>query len=76
MIDFYIHSMPEELTKIWNYDKSTGRYYIPGLRDFLIMQEKRFPSMQDLYKHQMELVKKDHPNVYPNIISSYNESLL
>lgn len=56
--------MPEELTKIWNYDKSTGRYYIPGLRDFLIMQEKRFPSMQDLYKHQMELVKKDHPNVY------------
>ena len=56
--------MSSEFNKIWKYDKNTGEYYIPNLKSFLLEQQKMFPNMRDLYKHQMDLIKKDFPNVF------------
>lgn len=27
-------------------------------------QEEKYPNMMDLYKHQMDLIKKDYPTVF------------
>lgn len=56
--------MPKGFKKIWKFDKSTGEYYIPNLKSFLLKQEKDYPTMMDLYKHQMDLIKKDYPQVF------------
>ena len=44
---------------IWKKDERTGNYYLPNLKSFLLEQEKEFPSMDLLYKHQMDLIKED-----------------
>jgi hypothetical protein len=56
--------MPKGFKKTWKFDKSTGEYYIPNLKSFLLKQEKDYPTMMDLYKHQMDLIKKDYPQVF------------
>lgn len=56
--------MPINFTKIWKRDKVTGNYYLPNLKSFLVEQAKLYPSMMDLYKHQMDLIKKDYPTVF------------
>ena len=42
----------------------TGEYYLPNLKSYLIEQEEKYPNMMDLYKHQMDLIKKDYPTVF------------
>ena len=56
--------MPKEFTKVWKYNKKTGDYYLPNFKSFIIQQEKDYPSMLDLYKHQMDLIKKDYPRIF------------
>lgn len=56
--------MSSEFNKIWKYNDKTGEYYIPNLKSFLLEQQKMFPNMKDLYEHQMNLIKNDHPKVF------------
>ena len=56
--------MPNHFKNIWKKDERTGNYYLPNLKSFLLEQEKEFPSMDLLYKHQMDLIKKDFPTVF------------
>ena len=56
--------MPKHFKNIWKKDERTGNYYLPNLKSFLLEQEKEFPSMDLLYKHQMDLIKKDFPTVF------------
>ena len=58
------HEMPNHFKNIWKKDERTGNYYLPNLKSFLLEQEKEFPSMDLLYKHQMDLIKKDFPTVF------------
>ncbi len=66
MIIFYsiISFMPNHFKNIWKKDERTGNYYLPNLKSFLLEQEKEFPSMDLLYKHQMDLIKEDFPTVF------------
>ncbi|MEE1174808.1 MAG: hypothetical protein U0K53_04985 [Paludibacteraceae bacterium] len=56
--------MPISFKKIWTRDENTGNYYLPNLKSFLQEQEKEFPTMDVLYKHQMDLIKEDYPSVF------------
>lgn len=56
--------MPTNFTKIWKCDKVTGNYYLLNLKSFLQEQNKKYPSMNDLYKYQMDLIKEDYPAVF------------
>lgn len=56
--------MPTNFTKIWKRDKVTGNYYLPNLKSFLQEQNKMYPSINELYKHQMDLIKEDYPTVF------------
>ncbi len=56
--------MPKQLKNIWKKDERTGNYYLPNLKSFLLEQEKEFPSMDLLNKHQMDLIKEDFPTVF------------
>lgn len=56
--------MPKHFKNIWKKDERTGNYYLPNLKSFLLEQEKEFPSMDILYKHQMDLIKEDFPTVF------------
>ena len=56
--------MPNHFKNIWMKDERTGNYYLPNLKSFLLEQEKEFPSMDLLYKHQMDLIKEDFPTVF------------
>ena len=56
--------MPKHFKNIWKKDERTGHYYLPNLKSFLLEQEKEFPSMDLLYKHQMDLIKEDFPTVF------------
>ena len=56
--------MPRNFNKIWMKDERTGNYYLPNLKSFLLQQEKEFPSMDLLYKHQMDLIKEDFPTLF------------
>lgn len=55
--------MSEEFLKIWSYDDSVGGYVLPHAKSFLLKQKIAYPTMDALYKHQMELVMAEHPNV-------------
>lgn len=56
--------MPTSFKRIWKRDKVTGNYYLPNLKSFLQEQNKMYPSMNELYKHQMDLIKEDYPTVF------------
>lgn len=56
--------MPNHFKNIWKKDERTGNYYLPNLKSFLLEQEKEFPSIDLLYKHQMDLIKEDFPTVF------------
>ena len=60
--------MPKGFNRIWNYNKVTGEYYLPNLKSYLMEQDKKYPNMMDLYKHQMDLIKKDYPTVFAQLI--------
>jgi hypothetical protein len=59
-----ISFMSNEFKKIWKFDAKTGEYYLPNLKTFLLEQQKMYPNMKRLYEHQMDLIKKDFPNVF------------
>lgn len=56
--------MSKEFNEIWKYNRVTGEYYLPNLKSYLMEQDKKYPNMMDLYKHQMDLIKKDYPTVF------------
>lgn len=58
--------MSDEFLKIWSFDDSVGEYVLPHAKTFFVKQKQAYPTMTALYKHQMELVKAEHPNVLFN----------